>query len=222
MSRQWLIAGKRFDSTADLKNYVENMLSRYNHGAYLSLWDAQFILGLLKHHPDAEEKMAGIIAGVLVHRRDGGKGFTLHKESGELVTFSWQKCIAPPSPWTKFTRVCRKLVQPDIQLAKKKIFAETPYLKCPFTGEILTEKSCHLDHEQPFTFSVIVKNFAQEWGIVAENVIYVHGDGFTTFRDAQLAQDWIAYHRLYARLRPVSATANLSIIPKLNREEKNA
>jgi len=222
MAKQWLIAGKRFDSTAGLKTYVENMLTKYSHGAYLNQWDAQFILGLLKHHPDAEEKLAGIIAGVLVHCRDGGKGFTLHKESGELVTFSWQKCIAPPSPWTKFTRVCRKLVQPDIQLAKQKAFSEVPYLTCEFTGQLLTPQTCHMDHAPPNTFSWIVREFAREWGINPNEIVYCHGDGFTTFRDAQLARDWIAYHRLYARLRPVSATANLSIIPKLNREGKNA
>jgi len=198
------------------------MLAKYSHGAYLSLWDAQFILDLLKYHPDAEEKLAGIIAGVLVHCRDGGRGFTLHKESGELVSFSWQKCISPPTPWGKFTRVCRKLVQPDIQLAKQKAFSEVPYLKCEFTGQFLTPKTCHMDHSPPRTFSWIVRQFAQEWGINPNEIVYCHWDGFSGFRDTRLAQDWIAYHRLNARLRPVSATANLSIIPKLNREGKNA
>ncbi len=216
--KKWLVAGKRFESTADLKTYVENMLTKYSSGAYLSLWDAQFILGLLKYHPDAEDKLSGIIAGILVHCRDCGKGFTLHKESGELVTFSWQKCISPPSPWVKFTRVCRKLVQPDIQRAKQKAFSETPYLKCEFTGQLLTPKTCHMDHAPPNTFSVIVRQFVREWGINPNEIVYVHGDGFTTFRDAQLAKDWIAYHQFYARLRPVSATANLSIIPRLNKE----
>jgi len=72
----------------------------------------------------------------------------------------------------------------------------------------VTPDEAHVDHEAPLTFRRLVEDYI-EVSMVDVNAVIILGDVERRFADASLATSWSEYHRGRARLRVISARANL-------------
>ena len=87
--------------------------------------------------------------------------------------------------------------------------------KCELTGESITFLNSHVDHVAPLTFDKLVEGFLSEYGLDL-NTIPVRDDladnkYVDLLDDDLIAIRWQEYHREHAKLRVISAFANLSI-----------
>lgn len=94
MTKQYLIADKKFATQKDLRTYISKLLLKYKHGTAVDNDDFLFLLDLLEHHPEAEKKKGCGIKSISAGRnKHGTPSFYLHRNDGSTDDFSTVKCV---------------------------------------------------------------------------------------------------------------------------------
>jgi hypothetical protein len=201
--------------------YIQEILYRYQDGQELGEDDLEFMIEVLKHHPRADEKIGVGVRGIRVQREAqwGTMQFAVIRTDGSDTDFSFKKCLYPVSRLQVFKKACRDLVANRIKQFRYAQFAraESGTLLCPITGETMTRIGSHVDHVPPQTFDALVERFINEDRIDVNGVEITglaDGEMRKGFADAMLAERWRAFHEKHARLRVVSAFANLSNVKR--------
>lgn len=201
--------------------YIQTILYRYQDGEELGEEDLEFMVEVLKHHPRAHEKIGTGVRAIRVQRETqwGTMQFAVVRTDGSDTDFSFKKCLYPVSTLQVFKKACRDLIANRIKQFRYAQFSrsESGALVCPITGASMTRIGSHVDHVPPQTFDALVEEFiAQEK--LEVNAVEITGlnDGEMRkgFADAALAERWRAFHQKHARLRVVSAFANLSSVKR--------
>jgi hypothetical protein len=216
MSRPMTIAGRAFTTKKAVIGECQRILYAHPAGTAIAGDDLPFLVDLIGRHPHAVAKIgAGIdrievrVNPVFSHQR----GFWIVRVDGTVTDFSFLKCLAPEDHRRDVLHALRLAVVDQILAFKARAFAAGDVLRCPVTGDRVTESTCHVDHAPP-TFEELAALFAASEG--GWQAIALAGD-----RDrmigARLADDtqagrWRAYHQERARLRIVTRLANLSVL----------
>ena len=145
-------------------------------------------------------------------------GFWLVRPNGEATDFSYLRAVEGrgKSQDLEFADACRRAVAGDLDAFVRGQFAgaRDGMVVCGLTGAPITQAEAHVDHDNP-SFGSIILSFrqAQGWGgLVPRGVLTAGADAqtTTTFVGAADEAAFRAFHQAHARLRVVSATANLA------------
>jgi hypothetical protein len=153
---------------------------------------------LLKNHPDYEKKIGSGIKFIFTDSDGFGKGcFWIMRTDNTRIDFSFYTCInGKKSVLQDFEAACRHSVTNFIIDFKNK-------------NGIVKDKTEHVDHEPPLTFSKIVDNFIKEKSIDLTKIEYDNSSTMTFFKDKNLEKDFYEYHKSVCKLRIISAKENL-------------
>lgn len=208
------IGNNEFKYKKDALNFYKKILNSYNFGEKLNESDKIEIIDLLKIHPNSKEKLEFGVAEVLIEKvKYNSKTFHILNNNSELISFSYIKCINGKKPHlTIFSNACRDVVQEDINKVKFQYFTDYSKkgeVKCQETGELCKWEKLVVDHRQPNTFSVIVDRFIELNNINAELIKYTEKiDGFYSFEDQEITENFREYHKQRANLRIVKKGKN--------------
>lgn len=207
------VAGITFGSKKALRDHVRRILHRPRAAQWLDPSELEFLKSLLLLHPEAVRKIGCGVEGIWVGPNEFKQPtFFLKRTDGTTTDFSYLSCITPPSEIDDFKKACRRAIDPQVYAFKLAAFDGRLHVQCPILNRLVVFTEAHVDHEPPSTFEFLVGSFFQ--GPTPE----VEGgkDGSMTYRlvDRELEAEWIRWHQANARLRVVSAEANLSHIRK--------
>lgn len=218
MARQsFLIAGETFASKKALIERTRHILHGYPENVALHAGDQAFLLDLLQHHPDAEQKIGAGVVRFWVQVNpvySNTRNFWLLRTDGTSTDFSFLECLSPSTPMQRFHRACRAAIAPDIMAFKARFFEQHPQYVCPYTGEPLSLRHSHLDHA--ISFASLVAQFIAVRQIEVATVTIAgrveDGTCLDRFVDHDLEQTWRAFHQSEARYLVVSPAANLGML----------
>jgi hypothetical protein len=206
----------------DVRQEIQRILHSYPIGSRVNSEDAKFLLDILYNHPEADAKIGCGIKAFEVRkntRYTNHRCFYIIRIDKSEDDFSTSKCLAYPNPLRVFKSICRALIGMQMYYLKTDYFRKHSdrggFVQCPITEEWVTQDNAHIDHIPPVTFDKLVTDFINLYNIDVEKVELRESDVGKTFASIALADKWIAYHNKHAKLRVVSAHANLSIIKKL-------
>lgn len=111
-----------------------------------------------------------------------------------------------------FSKACRNAIQEDLTKLKQLYFnnnAIDGYAKCQETSEKCRWDDLVVDHRQPNSLSMIIERFKEVKGIDINCVEYVTDiKNQLFFKDENLLNEFINYHKLKANLRIVKKENN--------------
>lgn len=211
-----VVGDEVFGSKKALTEKVCSILWAYKPGQTISDEHHKFIYALLLRHSHAAEKIGPGVVRTIIH--DNGfksQGFSVVRVDGSIESFSYTVCITPNTPDKKVNSTFRREIVDQVLAVKKKAFVNKVTITCPVTNTSITWDECHIDHEPPATFEVLVDRFLANRNISPEAIqIAKFGMGRFAFIDRELASAWQHFHKQHAILRAVSKRANLSDIRK--------
>lgn|SRR5574343_166690 len=172
----------------------------------------EIVRDLVYRHPKAGEKIGTGIKDIWIKKcRDFGNNqqFIIERTDGSSIDFSYKNCLAGKLPTYKsyFSIACRNAVADDIIRFRDKEFYEKPIIQCPYTREILSKHTCHVDHAPPEYFAKIVEDFINDCQINVA-LVEITGDTVKRFKCPIITGKFRLYHSQKASLRILSPTAN--------------
>ena len=196
------------------KALVERMRSIINLAALnaaLSETDTQFVLAVLTHHPEWQDKSGCGVLAVEVRMNIGehfaNRGLWLVLLDGSEIDISWPVAIdAAPMPRSRLLRdAARHAIAGQIRAVR-----DAAPAVCAICAEALVKSSAHVDHEPPYTFESIFSNWLGHLPCGGADVVLDDTGLHPVFASAAVSNDWQAHHALFASLRLVHAKCNLS------------
>lgn len=113
-----------------------------------------------------------------------------------------------------FATACRNSIQNDLIVLKQKYFRENSIrgeVKCQETGSLSKWGDLAVDHRQPNTLSVIIDRFKELNAFDLDEIEYqTTKSNLIVFKDSDLLEKFVAYHREKATLRVVRKECNSS------------
>jgi hypothetical protein len=222
------IGAEAFPSAAAAERRIRDILSRYAKVASMERIageDRAFVEALIRRHPRAEKIIDCGIAHICVQRvpfQEHLQRFVVIRTDGSWRDFSWRKCLHPTSALDDVRRICRRLVADQVAGFARAFWREHPGgARCPVLGVPITPKTSHVDHAPPL-FHELVQAWLDAERLVPDDIEIAYKTGYqgcSEFADPLLAERWREFHRAHARLRVVSAQANLSTLRRRPRHE---
>lgn len=211
------VGGAHYRSKEAVKDVCREIVARYRAGNDVTAEaDDQFLRDLLALHPEYETKRgSGVAHFRIISGPWGAKsaGLAVVRITGEVVDFSWNACLTPPSHRAQVLGALRLLVANQMIDARNELLVSGEPLVCAVTAvDIPSVAELHMDHADP-TFLVLAEQFVnQEGGYAAIGIQPDPGTGisYTELADKALAEKWRAHHKAHAVLRPVLRRVNLS------------
>lgn len=184
----------------------------------VDLWESldgqsfEFILGLLRHHPLASEKIGSGVVRIEVRPAcKGTRCFYAVRDDGTDTDFSIKTCLTHRTPFQDFRNACRSAVQDQIQQFKQTAFAGREAIPCAVSGQLVTWNTCHVDHEKP-SFDALAQEFAVGRNLITEVAPTEDGATETRFKEQATEEAFQLFHQARAKLRVVSKVVNLSYL----------
>ena len=209
------VAGRVFRTKSQLEDATRAIVNGYEFGETVEGYNLTFLLDLFRRHKHHARKAGAGIASVSVHVNREWKTqrmLVINRTDGTSTDISWRECIYPVSAKQEFKKACRSAVAADVLCFKRMEFGESDTVPCAITGDLVSWRDSHVDHECP-AFDAIVDEFVREFRLVPDAVALA-GDGdnerVTVFADAKLADRFRVFHNARAKLRIVSQRANLT------------
>jgi len=213
------IAGKVYATKTAVLAQAKEILNRYPENQSLSEADFEWMLSLLEHHPDADDKIGCGVTRMWVQQNPEyptTRTFYLERPDGTSINFSYPACVTPRTPLQDFKRAARRAIASYTRVTRDLKFLPGTVVNCPVNGTMLTEdgKSCHV-HHHGMTFDEIVTDFIRVKNIDVEVVRLRRPEhGGVVFDDPDLEKSWTTFHNESADLEVVSQRANLSDLNK--------
>lgn len=214
----YLIGGITFTSKEALEEHVQAILHGYHSPGRLDPGDEQFVYDLLQMHPRAEQKIGVGVKEIHIRRGwRGGPMFVVVRRDGSETDFSYKKCVRPVNHSTMVKAAFREAIAYQVSSIKTRFFQEYAdsggFIQCPITLDFVTWQDAHVDHIPPDTFQALLGQFLIERDMSLDNISLApgyRGEGYQLPPD--IAADWTAWHQQRARLRVISAFANIHLV----------
>jgi len=205
------IREEEFKTKDALKKKIQTILYDYLEKEPLNESDFNFMLAVLNRHPSKEIKIGAGVKSIFVKTNPiyKNKGFYILRHDLTTTDFSFMQCLTRKTNVTKFKTACRLAIANDIVAFKLKNITNSN--KCPVTGEYLTIKNSHVDHEHP-QFEQIIRDFIKTNNINIDEISLsgsVDGEIGQRIKDKDIETKFIKFHNNIAKLRIISAKANL-------------
>lgn len=212
----FVLNGVKYTTKKAVADKCREILYGYPNGATLGAEDFRFMLDLLGHHEDAEQKIGCGVECMFVAQNVvyPTKGFYLRRVDGTETDFSFNTCMTQSTHEKDCRKAARVAIVDSIMRCKNEFFAGNQNPVCEVTGETLTVATCHVDHKPPMTFQALWKEFLEVMDVEADSLgLIKHGDGqiFEQFSSAEFRRLWVEFHDSRANLRVISIKANLSL-----------
>lgn len=222
-----LTNGKTWSSQKAAKAHFKQILHTYPNGAVVDdpghHDDLVALVGRFDAVLPVEERKGSMGIAQFERRLNTGSGFAtpgfwLVRPNGEATDFSYLQAIEgrPKSPDAEFADACRRAVAGDLEAFMRARYAASPdgLVACGVTGAPIAQAEAHVDHDDP-SFGSIILSFRRIQGwtdAVPPGVLTTGADAqtTTTFICAADEAAFRAFHQAHARLRVVSAKANLA------------
>ena len=111
--------------------------------------------------------------------------------------------------------VFRRAVKPSIDAFRASAFLGVDEVLCPVTGLWVKTAEAHVDHEPPWTFLAILREYLRQTGRELIDVKIKSTGTYPVFEDPAEHFRWVTFHDAAAHLRVVHWRANLSEIKKM-------
>jgi hypothetical protein len=216
------ISGKKFATKQAVEGHIREMFWRYPAMGALTGEDREFVLALIDMHPSRLVIVdCGIrsihIQPVPLHEKDQRR-FLVKRIDDSLRDFSWRNSLSPKSAERKLAGILRYLIKPQIQDFKKRTFrgrCENETCKSPLSPE-----NCEVDHADP-TFKQLMDGWLRTVRLSPDDIAIVRRTEYQAnsyLEDPVLAQAWVDYHEINARLRCVCKPCNSSVLRRLHQK----
>jgi hypothetical protein len=209
------IGEDEFNTKKEAETAVQEILNRHGMGQSLTGDEDTFIRDLIALHPATVDKIGCGIDHIEI-RPDPDYGttrcFHVIRTDGSSTDVSYKKCINGEKYRQLVRPALRTAIQRQIQQFKEGQFAIGPQ-NCPYTNELLTLETCHVDHLPPMTFETLVTEWLKLNGLKESDVQITAREDNSSSRfmvNASQIQSWVTYHQYHARLRLLSRRGNLS------------
>lgn len=218
MSRGITIGTTHYRSKEAVRDVCRSIVQRYGVGGDVTdPNDDAFLRNLLKHHPDYETKRGAGIAHFRVipntHHGRKSTGLGVVRPDGEVVDFSWNACLTPPTHRTQVLGALRHSITDQVIAARNAVLRSGRPLVCSVTGmPIPSVDQLHMDHAAPTFLDLAEQFIADNGGMGAFRILPDSGAGisYTELEDKALEGRWQDHHQERAVLRPVLKRVNLS------------
>lgn len=206
------IGQRRYASVSLAAMEIRTVLYSYEPGtSTVTPAHERFLRDVLDRHPESAQKIGCGVASFQVESNGGSRGFWLTRHDGTRTDWSFLACLTAPTAEQQALAGFRAAARPQIDSFRDECFARGKPPICPVTRERLTRKTAHVDHEIPF--DSLVKTFLGPTALRDVRVEPTRDDATETMlADRVLREAWALYHRSVAKLRLVSAQANLSAL----------
>ena len=208
------IGGKKFATKKAVERHIRDMFWRYPAMGALTGEDREFVLALIDMHPSRLLIVdCGIrsihIQPVPGHKEDQRR-FLVKRIDESQRDFSWRNSLSPKSAKHKLTGILRFLIQPQIQDFKNRAFRG----RCETCNSPLSPENCEVDHADP-TFKQLMDEWLRTVRLSPDDIAIVGRTQYQAhsyLEDPVLAQAWVEYHEINARLRCVCKPCNSSVL----------
>jgi hypothetical protein len=208
----------KFATLTNAKTYIRALVDRYKNGNRITGEDHEFVHALLQLHDESDKKIGVGVDYFFVQRDKVFKGkknwqFVIKRLDGLSTEFSWPHCLGIKSHSKNVYQALRDAVFEQTSSFKLNKLKSEQTIFCPISGERLTKKNSHTDHEPPFEFVKLVSSWLQSIGMTLDQIKLVESvdnQVVCELQDQKLVDEWAQYHTKNARLRLLSEKANLS------------
>lgn len=220
----YLVANASFRTKDDITARCRAILADTRDGCPVEEEAIPFLIGLFQFHDDWPQKAAGGIASITTQTTPHGtRCFVLVKQGGDCIDISFPHAVRLipssrsasllPQALRDFKNAARVAVKAQISEFRDRALQREQ--RCPFTGEVLGQATCAVDHTPPQTFDKLLYDFCRTRSLNPLDVaVGSEGGTIAVLEDAELLAAWLAYHRDNARLRLLSRMGNLQL-PKV-------
>lgn len=233
MKQKIKIGNKEYESKKNALNHYKQILNSYQFGEILNANDFDDLFYLLvfdySHHQIdnknesnnteataiEDKQIIPIIVEIKVTKvQFDTKCFEVIWSDNFSEYISYISIINRPkySADMIFSKACRNAIQDDLIRLKQSYFknnAVNGYVKCQETSENCMWDDVVVDHRQPNTLSMIIERFKEVKSVdisCIEYVINIKNQLF--FKDENLLDEFINYHKLKANLRIIKKENN--------------
>jgi len=195
----------------ELKKQIQKILNKSKINRVLDAKEFELVYSVLKMHPNSKSKIGCGVKSIYIKKNYyKNNGFFIERIDGTKTDFSYLKCLNGDNKLNEIKAMFRTAIRPQIISFRNNAFKTKAYLKCPITGEYVSEHNCNIDHFIPSFFELFYV-FINE-NNVDLNQIKVGGkeDGFQEyyFIDKTLERKWKKFHKKFANLRVLSVKGN--------------
>lgn len=190
--------------------HTKDIMDR-NRNKYLTGDDLDFVLTILKNHPDYIEKVGAGISKIEVRRTAMNYfGMYIIRVDGSEIDFSYKTCISGKSKSldSNLREAMREAVSD--QLRELKIGIDVRSFTCPLCGKNVTEKkNIHADHynikfRELYSKFVIGKDLPRSFD---DHPVY-HCSIFKE-EDGEFKKAWSEYHKYNCSIRLICNVCNI-------------
>lgn len=211
------IGNEVFKTKKEATEKVQGILYSYKSNEFINYEDRLFMENLVHNHPNSEEKIGSGIEGIKVKQNPRyikTRNFIIVRTDGTETDFSFLKCITAPKQKANFFQAARKATEPFMRNFRQEYFKEKGGKSvCEILGTEIYPFNSHVDHVPPLTFENIIKEFIEKENLDIETVEFkpsADNEYGKEFKSEELSNKWVEFHNERARLRVISARANLS------------
>jgi hypothetical protein len=193
MKAKYVLAGEHFATKKALTERVRAIL----HGVRGPVTGQDFALlsVLVSHHPSHFNKRVDELAALYVTPLAGGAGrLDMIRADGTRVDLSYKKCI------DTFTGMDTRPLSVK-QAMRWAVQDQIEEFRCSQPVEEACAPGVEVDHEYPWTFDRLVKDFCKEEGIDLTGIPLEGRPGWASDLAEPFGTRWQEYHRKHARLR---------------------
>lgn len=202
-----------FESQTEAREFIRTILNATPWGVPLQGEIHEFVHSLLDRHPRFAEKIGGGVGYFTVNSDgNGDRCFYIHRLDGSRIHFSYQKSLLGKDDLRSLVvGALNRAVDEQIWAFRDSELAKGTHV-CPYTGELITKDSYHVDHPNP-TFYELYRQWLSELGLRIDHIRLSDGRDNEIGRrmiDPAQKESWQQFHRTHARLRLLSPLGNLS------------
>ena len=187
-------------------------INKYEAGEKLNEEDELFFSSLFTLHSEYIEKIGSGIDHIKVEKDfHNNRCLYIHRSDGTKIECSWVHCIQPATQKQTVSMAFRRAVKDRVMEFKT---YQLPKVKtCPILGITLTNENSHVSYLEP-SFDDLLSDFFDKNALTVDTVKLTNPSPEDTdqrgiLTDKNLAIIWNDFHAKNARLKLISAKANL-------------
>ncbi len=217
------IGARLFATKAEAKTFARNIIARYSEGEIISGTDDLFLRDLVAIHPEATKKI-GCGIDYFTTKLDEvwrtNRHFVIIRTDGSDTDFSFHVSIDGSNNRRDVFHAMRHAVAEQVIAFQRAALSCATRPICPYTQEVLTITTSHVDHTPPDTFFALATRWMQENDFSISDIPLVDNadnQWVRSMRDPDQETSWSGFHQAHARLRIISRPANLSLVKREGR-----
>jgi Protein of unknown function (DUF3223) len=217
MAKSITIGSHQYPTKKAAKDFIIAIRDRYPDSDHIGEDDHNFLSELLWSHPEACDKIgAGISHFTVTTDSVFGRTrhFVVHRLDGTSTDFSFHSCINGRNERGDRLEAMRRAIEPDILAFRNQAFETDIEVRCRVDGSVLTHNTCHVDHEAPKTFLVIVGDWLEDSTLSLDDLEITpprDNQTVTSMTNHDQIRSWRSFHNRHATLRLTTPRANLSV-----------